>query len=80
MEIGIYEKLASEKVTDTTWNIGPDLSAFWQIINISLIVDLLDYCNYFDVFKYGLLYSDNDFKPWDKHLVKVKRCNLIVGN
>ena len=29
MTIGIYEKLASEKVTDTTtWNIGPDLSAF----------------------------------------------------
>ena len=26
--IGIYEKLASEKVTDTTWNIGPDLSVF----------------------------------------------------
>ena len=25
-----------------------------------LIVDLLDYCNYFDVFKYGLLYSEND--------------------
>ena len=28
MTTGIYEKLASEKVTDTTWNIGPDLSAF----------------------------------------------------
>ena len=28
--------------------------------NIFLIVDLLDYCNYFDVFKYGLLYSEND--------------------
>ena len=26
--IGIYEKLASEKVTGATWNIGPDLSAF----------------------------------------------------
>ena len=61
MTIGIYEKLASEKVTDTTWNIGPDLSAFWQRI-FFLIVDLFDYCNYFDVFKYGLLYSENDFK------------------
>ena len=30
--------------------------------NIFLIVDLLNYCNYFDVFKYGLLYSENDFK------------------
>ena len=28
MTIEIYEKLASEKVTDTTWNIGPDLSVF----------------------------------------------------
>ena len=28
MTIGIYEKFASEKVTDTTWNLGPDLSAF----------------------------------------------------
>ena len=28
--------------------------------NIFLIVDLLDYCNYFDVFKYGSLYSEND--------------------
>ena len=26
------------------------------------IVDLLDYWNTFDVFKYGLLYSENDFK------------------
>ena len=42
-----------------------------------LIVDRLDYCNYFDVFKYGLLYSKNDFKHWDIFLVKVKRCNLI---
>ena len=32
MTIGIYEKLASEKVTDTTWNIGPDFSAFLQRI------------------------------------------------
>ena len=32
MTIRIYEKLASEKVTDTTWNIGPYLSAFWQRI------------------------------------------------
>ena len=30
--------------------------------NIFLIVDLLDYCYYFDVFKYDLLYSENDFK------------------
>ena len=45
-----------------------------------LIVDLLDYCNYFDVFQYGLLYSENDFKHWDILLVKVKRCNLIEGN
>ena len=28
MTIGIYEKLASEKVTDTTWNIGPELNVF----------------------------------------------------
>ena len=28
MTFGIYEKLASAKVTDTTWNIGPDLSTF----------------------------------------------------
>ena len=48
--------------------------------NIFLIVDLLDYCNYFDVFKYGLLYSENDFKHWDILLVKVKSCNLIEGN
>ena len=61
MTIGLYEKLASEKVTDTTWNIGPDLSAFLQRI-FFLIVDILDYCNYFDVFKYGVLYSENDFK------------------
>ena len=62
MTIGIYEKLASEKVTDTTWNIGPDYSTctFLQRIFV-LMVDLLDYCNYFDVFKYGLLYSENDF-------------------
>ena len=51
MTIGIFVKLASEKVTDTTWNIGPDLSAFWQ--RMIFIVDLLDYCNYFDVFNYG---------------------------
>ena len=30
--------------------------------NAFLIVDLLDYCNYFDVFKYGLKNSENDFK------------------
>ena len=48
--------------------------------NIFLIVDLLDYCNYFGVFKYGLLYSENDFKHCDILLVKVKRCNLIEGN
>ena len=30
--------------------------------NIFLIVGLLDYCNYFDVFKYGLLYSEKDLK------------------
>ena len=48
--------------------------------NIFLIVDLLDHCNYFDVFQYGLLYSENDFKHWDILLVKVKRCNLIEGN
>ena len=67
MTIGIYEKLASEKVTDTTWNIGPYMehwTRFKYILtrNIFLIVDLLDYCNYFDVLKYGLLYSENDFK------------------
>ena len=45
-----------------------------------LIVDLLDYCNYFDVFKYGLLYSENDLKHADILLVKVKSCNLIEGN
>ena len=60
MTIGIYEKLAPEKVTDITWNIGPDLSEFHK--EYFLIVELLDYCNYFDVFKYGLLYSENDFK------------------
>ena len=54
MTIGIHEKLASEKVTATTWNIGPDLRAFWQ--RFCLFVDCLDYCNYFVVFKYGLLY------------------------
>ena len=27
------------------------------IKNIFLIVEILDYCNYFDVFKYGLLYQ-----------------------
>ena len=48
--------------------------------NIFLIVDLLDYCNYLDVFKYRLLYSENDFKHWDILLVKVKRCNLIERN
>ena len=48
--------------------------------NIFLIVDLLDYCNYFDIFKYGLLYSENDFKHWDIPLVKVKWCNLIERN
>ena len=47
---------------------------------IFLIVDLLDYCNYFDVLKYGLLYPQNDFKHLDILLVKVKRCNLIEGN
>ena len=59
MTIGIYEKLASEKVTDTKehW------TRFKCILtkNIFLIVDLLDYCNYFDVYKYGLLYLENDF-------------------
>ena len=45
-----------------------------------LVVGLLDHCNYFDVFKYGLLYSENDFKNWDILLVKVKRCNLIESN
>ena len=29
--------------------------------NIFWIVYLLDYCNYFDVFQYGLLYSENVF-------------------
>ena len=48
--------------------------------NIFLIVDLLDYCIYFDVFKYGLLYVENDFKHLDIFLVKVKRCNLIERN
>ena len=61
MTIGIYEKLASEKVTDTTWNIGLDFKCILSK-NIFLIVDLLDYCNYFDVFQYGLLFSENDFK------------------
>ena len=32
LTIGIYENLTSEKVTDTTWNIGLDLSAFRQRI------------------------------------------------
>ena len=32
------------------------------LTKIFLIVDHLDYCNYFDVLKYGLLYSENDFK------------------
>ena len=61
MTKGLYEKLASEKVTDTTRNIGP---VFKCILTkyIFLKVDLLDCCNYFDVFMYGLLYSDNDFK------------------
>ena len=45
-----------------------------------LIVDLLNYCNYFDVFNYRLLYSENDFKHWDILLVKIKRRNLIDGN
>ena len=48
--------------------------------NIFLIVDLSDYCNYFDDFKYGLLYSENDFKHRDFLLVKVERCNLIERN
>ena len=53
MTIGIYEKLASEKVTDTTWNIGQDLSAFWQgiyflYLNFWTTVTTL-------VSKYGLL-------------------------
>ena len=48
--------------------------------NIFLIVDLLAYCNYFDVFKYGLLYSENLFKHWDILLVKVERCNSIERN
>ena len=48
--------------------------------NIFLIVDLLDDCNYFDVFKYGFLYSENQFKHRDILLVKVKRCNLIEHN
>ena len=60
MTIGIYDKLASGKVTDTTWNIGPVKVHFDK--EYFLIVDLLDYCNYFDVFKYCLLYSENDFK------------------
>ena len=50
------------------------------LTNIFLIVELLDHCYYFDVFKYGLLYSKNDFKHLDILLVKVKRCNLIEGN
>ena len=79
MTIEIYEKLESEKVTDTTWNIGPDFSAFWQKNNF-LIVDLLNYFYYFDIFKYGLLYSENDFKHSDILLVKVKWCNLIERN
>ena len=48
--------------------------------NNFLIVDLSDYCNYFDDFKYGLLYSENDFKHRDFLLVKVERCNLIERN
>ena len=60
MTIGVYEKLASEKVTDTTWNIGPDFKCILTKNNF-LIVDLLDYCYYFDVFEYSLLYSENDF-------------------
>ena len=30
--------------------------------NLFLIVDLLNYCNYFDDLKYGLLYSENVFR------------------
>ena len=26
MTVGICEKIASKKVADTTWNIGPDLN------------------------------------------------------
>ena len=71
MTNGLYEKLASEKVTDTTLNIGPEYF---------LIVDLLNCCNYLDVFNYGLLYSENAFKHWYILSVKVKRCNLIDDN
>ena len=35
MPIGIYAKLASEKVTDTTWNIEPDLSG-WLVGFVAL--------------------------------------------
>ena len=60
MTIGIYEKLASEKVRHYMeyW------TRFKCILtrNIFFIVELLDYCYYFGVFKYGLLYSKNNFK------------------
>ena len=76
MTIGIYEKLASEK---SYRHYMEHWTRFKCILtkNISLKVDLLDYCNYFDVFKYGLLFSEKDFKHWNTLLVKVKRFNLI---
>ena len=61
MTIGIYEKVASEK---SYRHYMEHLTRFKCILtkNIFLKDDLLDYCYYFDVFKYGLLYSENDFK------------------
>ena len=77
MTIEIYEKLASEKVTDITWNIGTFKCILTK--NTFLIVDLLECCNYFDVFKYGLLYSENDFNHYPHAFLKKRwgYCNRL---
>ena len=60
----MYLHVACDVMKERTLYLLQPSSLIWHLMPylFLLIVDLLDYCNYFDVFKYGLLYSENDFQ------------------